>query len=353
MKIIKPLIILVVISLVLQTGLLLFLNNYYLGDEKKIVYKDVDVKKTKDDNEVTYNLPQNAVDFRTSFDGKYFTYYLDNVLNIVNTSTLGKNEVKMEATSVKSMCRWLDDRNRLVIAETQKNGDAYEVKFFSYDAKENSKVQTRNYVKDTEVTIQLASENSEINDIVFNTMNTIFYPKITDGAGKIKLYRVDISLPIETLNLKTFNIGKIGIIKNEDKLVYEDAVNSQVYIDKNQKSLGLKGQSGSCLLKVDDTGEIYTGLLNNGRVEDIYCGKSTEAEATWKHITLEKAINPEDIYIVSTEEIFINDKAKKTITNIVSSIKYSYEGTLLTNFDKGIFYIKNNSEVVKKEFVLN
>ena len=353
MKYVKTLAIWVVISLVAQTTLLLFLNNYYLGDEKKIVYKDMIVKKQEKLTEKYYTLPKEAEKFSASYDGKYFSYYVGNIINVVNAENFERKEINLEAQSNKSISKWLDDRNRLVIAETQKVNNVNKIKFFSYDAKDASKVETKDFINNKEVSIKLENEVSEIKDIVFNTMNTVFYPKVNQSINHGYVYRIDVAQPIETLKLQSVNIGEIQIIKNEDKIVYEDADTKKVYIGKNKKPLGIEAKDGVSLLKVDAEGEIYVGSMTNGLVENIYHGKSTEAENSWKQLKLKEPASIEEIYITSTGGIYVNNKNKMSIFDVLNSVNFPYEGVLLKNYDNGIFYLKNNSMVIKKEFSLN
>ncbi len=350
MKIVRTILIWILISLSLQTVLLLYLNKYYFADEKNIIYKDVNIKKTKSTPSKEIKLPTDCKDFQVSFDGKFISYYEGSVLIIENIRTNEKKEISIDVKSVKSIYKWIDDRDIIIIAETQIVDNGSTVRFYSYDVKDSIKVETKDFVNNRDVLIKLPDENAEISDIIFNTMNTIFYPKITVSKNVSYVYRLDVSMPIEKLSYISTNIDKMCIIKQEDKIVYEIGGTNGVYIGKDTNPIEIENTNSFCEFTVDTNGLIYVGAIKNNKVYKLFYGKSNEAFGKWKSVALDEPYDKNDIYVSLEGRIYINNRLAGIVKELNTNKKYSYEGKFVKFFDKGIISLKDDVIVSKIEF---
>jgi hypothetical protein len=349
MKLAKRIGIWIIISLVLQSILLFYLNNYYFAEEKNIKYKSVSNAKSSSavEKKISYKIPENAQDIQSSYDGKYVSYYTYSTLNVVNIDTGSKNEISLEAKSIKSFSRWLDDRDILIIAEKQIVSSKNILKFYSYDVKQSLKKETKDYMNNRDVYISLPSVNANITDIGFNTNNTITYPVITVNNKTSSVYRVDVSLPIEKLSLKTSYIGKIKISNLYDKVVYEDSVNKKIYFGTDSKPLSIKDITQYSLLAVDKDSNVYVGELVDNKITNIYYGGLKDSTENWQKYSLTESVAAKDVFVSNNGKVYVNNGIKAAVTELSSQKETKYEGVLENINEKSIFSLKNSTELIR------
>ena len=109
------------ISLIIQIGGLFYLNNYFLTSDTTVKSQKVGDSSTSNKTSVSKaNVPSNATTINVSYDASYISYYLNDELYVVNTIT-GKSVNVSSSNGVKiSFYKWLPDRNRMLIVETER-----------------------------------------------------------------------------------------------------------------------------------------------------------------------------------------------------------------------------------------
>jgi len=349
MKLARTIIIGIALSLIMQSILLLFLNDYYFSDKEVITYKPITKIEKPINKYIEIKVPSGVKDIQTSFDGKYITYYTDKTLNVVATSTGQNAQVQLDTKSIKAIYKWLPDRNIIIIAETQVDKGRNIVKFFSYDVKNNIKRETRDYMNDRDVYITAPNSTADIIDIAFNVTNTITYPKISINSSDSIIYRVDVALPIEKLALATSHIGKIKVSNLHDEVIYEDLLNKKIYFGISKTPLTIKDVSAYSLIDVDKDSRIYVGKLENDKITAVYYGDIKASTESWKCYTFIKPVDQTAIFVSSKEKILACDTLKNTIKDLATEKETKYDGTFVTINDKTIISLINGDTILQTD----
>lgn len=345
----------IVISLVMQYSILLFLNNYYLKDEKNLKITAVNSTAVKQSPTPTptpkpkVTIPAEAKNLQMSYDGKYVSYDLDSNVQILNLETKETLNFEKEKNSTQLYYNWMDGTNRIVIAEKLNVNEKYIVKFYYYDVKDKEKLEVKDFINNKEVSIALTSKDAQISKISFNTMNTIIYPKITLNNTST-IYRVDSSAPIEKISTQTSKIGNVEIVKQLDRIIYEDQANKKVFLAKEKVPYNIQGVSKYRLLAADNSGNVYLGEEQNEKITKIHYGQPKDTVDKWKSISLEQAVDAKDISVSAEGVIFVNDNLTGTVTDLISSKTAKYSGKLVGIYSKGILTVEDDVNLVKYDF---
>jgi len=349
MKLAKTITIGVALSLIIQSILLIFVNNYYFSDKEVISYKPITKIEAPILKYIELKVPSDVKDIQASYDGKYITYYTDKTLNVVSTSTGEKNEILLDPKSNKSFHKWLGDRDIIIIAENQINNGRNIIKFYSYDVKNNMKRETKDYMNDREVYITASTANADIIDIAFNVTNTITYPKISINSTDSNIYRVDVALPIEKLALATSHIGKIKVSNLYDEVVYEDSLNKKIYFGTSKNPLNIEGVSAYSLIDIDKSSYVYVGKLVNDQVTAVYYGELKASTENWKSYTLYKPVSQASIFVSSNGKIYVNDSLIGTIKELSTQKETKYDGILVNINEKTVISLKNGDIIIQTD----
>jgi hypothetical protein len=349
MKKLKVVSIWIAVSLILQFTVLFYLDKFYFAEEKSVKYEvsNNDPKPTEEKLEI--KVDDGAKFVQTSYDGKYVSYYLDSekAISIKNMENNQVNKVELEKGTSDFKYKWVEDRNRIVIAEKQPDKTESVVKFYYYDVKNNEKLETRDFIKNKDVAIKIAKNDTKIEDIYFNTLNTIFYVKISIAGGtQTNIYRVDASSPIEKLSLKSTKIGEASIIKQEDKIVYEDLQGGKIYATNTKTPITINGVSRLTLISVDKSGVIYLGEVDGNKIKKLFYGNLKDKTDTWQSKEFKTSVSKEDIIILQDGKIYINNNLKGTITEILSEKETAYRGQFIQLFEGGV--ISNSDGIILK-----
>jgi hypothetical protein len=346
MKIFKRLLLLGVVTFILEASFLFYINNYYLSEEQAFTLQsDTVAKEVFAEKKLIINLPEQYKDFKISYDGSYVSYIESGKLKVVSMKDGSSNEISIDGDVEQSYYGWLDDRNRIVSTEKKQKDSKWVVKFYHYDVKTQEKVEVKDFINEKEVFLTLDGKGSQVGKIEFNTLNTIIYPKININENESKLYRVDATAPIELIKTQTKSIGDIRVIKNLDKVAYEDIQNKKIYLSDSKTAITIKDVSEYKLLSVDDVSKIYIGSVINGKIDRVFYKNLKDKEADWLISSLENPVLDKDIYITFLGEIFINDAEKAIIKSLSSTKEFKYEGTILGGYNEGVIVINNKGEI--------
>ncbi len=108
----------ILVSLVLQSAVLLYLDKFYFVTESNFKTKKIETPTAKPQkSDVQIKIPDSAKQVSISYDGKFAAYYEGDVLEVVNTVTGNKNQVSFDKDEKVSFYKWLPDINSMIIAE--------------------------------------------------------------------------------------------------------------------------------------------------------------------------------------------------------------------------------------------
>lgn len=341
MKRITKVIIWMLISLVVQSAVLLYFNNFYTR-QKKIVYKREDISSKKK-IDVKADIPKEAQNIEVSSTGKFISYYLQNSIHVISMKNNKDNTIKLNVPIASANISWLSSDDKLMVIE-RRSGN---IKVSTYDPIENKLNNDLSY--ENEWKSYPVGSNYKVTGIEQNNKNTLIYLKITQNGSKNYsfLRKLDISTGIKEMDLPIHNIGNYYIFKSENKVVFEDEVDKKIYMkpDKGStKPLQIPGVTGLKLLYVDDNGIVYVGKLINGKINAIYTrdistgnvegsGNKTEGlKYNWKKTALKSEVDSKYIYVSELGDIYTIDNEKGMALNIKNGKKISFKGKYISMF---------------------
>lgn len=345
MKRVTKVIIWMLISLALQSIVLLYFNDFY-KDNKKITYKRVDMPSKKKSN-VKADIPKEAFNIEASSTGKFVSYYLQNSIHVITMNTNKDNAIKLDVPASDTNISWRSSDDKLMVIE--KNNAR--IKVYTYDPKSNK--LDRNLNMQNQAELYTVGSNYKVTGIEQNNKNTLIYLKITQNGSKnySLLKKLDISNKIKEMYLPIHNIGNYYVFKAENVVVFEDEVDKKIYAAHEEKEdewhtqpLKISGVTGLKLLYVDNNGIVYVGKLINGKINAIYTrnistgnvegsdNNTEELKGSWKKTALKNEFDSKHIYISSLGDIYTIDDEKGIVLNIKNGKKTSFKGQYTSMF---------------------
>jgi hypothetical protein len=338
----------VVLSLVVQTGVLVYLNDYYLKEDSVVTYTQEKPKEVPVKEEIKINIPVNASNVKLSPSAKYTYYLLDDILHVVNL-TDGKDNIVELSYSIKNyFFKWHDYEDKLIITEKtpdSSNGNA--IKMYTYKAKDNLKLAALDYNNESR-SYQLGTQNVVVSDVQLNNLNTIMYIKASSENGTSYINRLDISGGMDKLSLRSDNVGKFFVLKKDDELVFEDLTNDKVLFTNKSKieEPNILKDKKARLIQVDKNDNMYLGEIEEGMIKNIVYDNESNSE--WSTVQLPHLVDCNDIYLFSVDEIYVVDRIKNVVTNIKSNKEISIKGKFIDMNLNGILSMNNENATITK-----
>lgn len=354
MKIFKKLLIWSLIAASIESVMLFTLNKIYaqpLNSYKEEKSQPQKSKKSYKD----IKIPESAENIKVSYDGKYISYYENEVLKIVNSEDESSHDIDIPSNRLICYSKWLPDSNLLLLCEKD---NANRVSFYSYDAdKDNKKEIIDFYTKPLK--IELSSKNDVIDNITLSTANHVMYIKVQHKNGKSDIYKTNIMNQIKKIKSSNDTIGNISMLHYETNLIYEDMEEEEIKniaITATKKkgeekeivkisSLDINENDKKVLLSTDDEDKIYIGTMENKKVNKILIGDLKSSTEDWKALKLPEPADRKNIIITKEGNVYINDETKGLLKDVISNKEIKYKGSFIQIQDKYIFTLNNNKVI--------
>jgi hypothetical protein len=213
-----------------------------------------------------------------------------------------------------------------------------------------------------------------------STETGVTYVKITDKNNKSKLWKINSFVGVSQMgSTRTKNIGGIQCLKTVDDLLYEDKDNGRVYQYSKNTSFIVEGSRSLKLLGFDSSDNVYLAKMKDGKTSTVCyagvtgssTGSSTDsaAEISWNTVNLGKSVDPSEIHVTDSGEIYIVSTSNNYLDKVFSqnstgssSVSASlsasdsessssitgrtkYSGTLECIFDTGFITVVNGQLV--------
>lgn len=331
MKKLKKLYKWILISVILQTAVLAYVNFVYIpgrGAFKATMF-EMNAMAVKNRS---YKLPEGASEIKVSFDGLYAAYRLGDNLEIADMDS--KKTIKKLKPSGGSFSyyRWLPDRDMLIYSIKEPDGKSGRVRISTFDI---GPELDRSYPD-----IKSLPEGSAVIDIELSPLTNIVYPMIQSSKSRVRIYKFDI---MDNLNLiMKADLGMIiGETMYSDHLIYQP-VGGKIKIrsGRNGKTSTLAFKEADLLLRVDDFDFVYAASTDKaGKLTEIHYGKIDHKADGWQTITLGNPVTAEDVFITPEGAVYLADRQTKTIRGLKSSLNVRYQGQLLTVIDSYVVSI--------------
>ncbi|MPQ45110.1 hypothetical protein, partial [Clostridium tarantellae] len=246
-------------SFVLQCSVFFLLNTYFFKSDGTITSKKIVSAKEDNSKVADISIPSKAKNIKMSFDGKYISYLLDGELKTINVRNGELIDIPINSHSKLLNYTWLKDRNRLFLSQLD-NGF---INLYYYDLSKNHKEKISAEGKGTtNGEITKGNKYTKVKSIETSTLTNVTYLNIEKENYK-KIYRLDINLEVRPFQLPTDEVGEIKVIPHEDRLIFENKNNYDIYATSPNKRITKGKDTKYTLLSVDNNDVIYIGVLND------------------------------------------------------------------------------------------
>lgn len=348
MKIFKRVLVWAMLSLMLQSMVLLYFEKVVFVETTKITYRKEDIEEEpKKVTEVT--MPEEAEDFELSYDGKFVAYMSDKGLNVVNTTTGKKSYGIIDNKNISILCYdWQTDKNILLIAERRYNDNGTEViNIIAHNPSSNTTREVHevcNY-----------KEGMLVENIANSTKSSVTYVPVSRGGNNATIYRIDINDDIEKLDDRVASLGCINVFYAKDALIYEDRIKQQYYRYSNDQMsiIDFENPAKTTILGLTNNGVIYAGIKNSeDKITEIVYGEDKVSTKEWKKTTLPEPKEVSDLYIVKGDnlgsgDILVNNKLEGKVINLTTNEVVEYEGKFIAMNDSIVCSLKDSILKIK------
>lgn len=348
MKKIKIIMLLILISIIVQNGILYYFNNYYFVTVSTINYSKVDISTPNNNDYIS--IPNEASDIKISYTGNYLLYKVNKQYFVYNFITKVANKISLEQSTKNSYVNWNYYNDRVMVIENESN----QFKVFNYYPDRNIKEVVLDINAKSEI-YKLPQNDDTITDVKINNLNTNIYITSTKGNSSFRhLSRLDITGGVVKINTSSNNIKNYYLFKQDDNIILQDNLNNMIYcINGNKTSiLDIKDILNPVLLSIDKDGKLYIGEKVNDKIEKIYISDLTKRdgknELIYTKNIFKEPILEENIYITDSGKVFINDNLKGTLMSLNNQVTYRYKGQLLDFYKDGVLTLYNNKLLKQK-----
>ncbi|MDP4144619.1 MAG: hypothetical protein Q8936_09120 [Bacillota bacterium] len=341
MKYARSVIAWILISLAMQFAGLFYINNYFLKTETNFKAKKIE-KPAEKPKEIEVSIPQGATMIQVSYDAKYISYYMDGAINVVNTKNGQAKTVKFDDKVKVSVYRWLQDTDRMFIAEKKAVKGDSGIDLTYYDASKD--------IKDENKFLALPDTKTEATDIQANTVTNVTYVKVNKGTSRNSIYRIDVMKSLDKVSTEANAIGDIKLFHLDDKFAYEDKLHGCVYVSDIKLPIQISGSQSLSLLGIDEDDIIYLGEnSSDGKITKVYYGSLEKSTNEWQTINLNSAADKKDIYVSTDGNVYLNNNLKGIVQNLKSGKLTGYTGVMLQMCDSWMVSTENN-KIIKTQY---
>lgn len=323
MKKIKRLLIWILISIIIQVSVLWYFDKIKLKHTENIKIQKVEGYDKEEYKEIDNSILKEAIDIEVSDDGNYICYRQDEKVMIYDVNREEDREILSGTEQNVLYCSWIVDEDILMVIE----------KNFSQDNIECIKVSTYNVKNDLEknITDNLCEyiDGMKINSIQTSIGAGTTYIGIKANEYDSYLYKIDINDNSCRIGYYVSDIGTMQTVEGYDILVYEDALNKQVYYYENGINDVINTQNIDLikLIGIDNKKIIYIGEVENNKINKIAYGPYNSEYSTWKTLELDVSLSCEDIICTRNNKLYI--KGNNKLTNIATNEELEYKGELI------------------------
>lgn len=327
----------VLISLILQSSVLLYLDKFYFVTETSFQTKKVSTPKKATIANAKINVPDTATHVSVSYDGKYLAYYENNTLKVLNTTTGDLKEVSFDQDIKLSYYKWQSDVDNLLIAEKKTTSEGDSIKLSRYEPQKDKKFDVSTDNHGNPVFISLPDKKSEVEDLEFSALTNMIYAKIGHSGGRNSIYSIDVMARMNKLKINSYFTGNILTFSTDSRMAYENLTYHKIYVTGLQNSISIKGVANPALLASDENDNLYIGKREGDYITKIYYGQIQDNTSSWNSVNLTNPVKVEDIYVSASGKIYTNDNLKGIVYNLTDNKEIQYQGQFIQIYNTGVF----------------
>jgi hypothetical protein len=330
------------VSIIFQLLILSYLNFIYLPKRNKV---DVVILEPQEEKIGSRRIviPRNACQVKVSHNGKYAAYLLNDQLHIIDTKNKKIKKILSSEGKGFSYYRWLQDRNMIIYSPGKSAADSNLIEISTYNVDWDI---LRNYP-----VIETMRKNNKVTSIELSPLTNMVYIKV-ETLTSASIYKFDIMDNLSYI----MRTDKSTVMKKSffrDILILQDK-DSHLYVwdGKEKHILDVPTANKVKLFGVAGENKVFLGELNQlGRIQRLLTGEiNSNMNINWQEIEIESTLDPENIYIFQTEEVFMVDKDKNIVYSLLRNSRYSYKGEFIDLLDKHIV-LRSGKYLILQEIV--
>lgn len=314
----------VCLSLVLQLGAYVFLDQYYLGTETHVKVSNMDELTVKQNAFVSIRYPDGATSIALSYNWRYTSWIEPGgQLTVVDVKT-GKllTGVQVNSGAVLS-AQWLPDANILITADREGDGT---IRFFSYDANKQEKLAIGDPKSDA-ATLTSSQDDFTV-EMESSTLTGCLYLK-AGTKDSYRLYRIDRNERMTRVSLNSRKVGAFKVASHDDLIAYEDNSSKVVRTTGKNKTLKWTGATSVKLAGADGNDLIYALVTDKNGDNALWYGKLSEKISAWKSTPLTGISSLDNLRITYAGDIYDATETGKLV-NLKDNGALTYTGDLLS-----------------------
>jgi len=330
----KACIILILISLTVQICALGFLDQYVLKNSYEFSSKRIE-STTEPVSDINITIPANIKKMELSYDGRYVSYFKNDILYVGDTKENDIKEVSLSKNESIIHCTWLENREVLILLKKVKEKGDEKIQLVSYNAKKS----TQQIVKD----ICEYEKDHEFKDITMSVLTGVYYINIKANDGDT-VYRIDRNDDMSLVEIGDSELSNIQSMRHVDRLIYQR--DNDILITSPNKRLTLSYTGEKSLLGIDENDIVYVGKVANNKITSVLYGKLNEDSLIkWNNVDMSEPVDVSDLYFNNKSEILIINRQDHYIYNVMTKQKTVYNGELVQVKDKFVASINEKGKL--------
>ncbi|OOM79843.1 hypothetical protein [Clostridium sp. BL-8] len=333
-------------ALVIQQGIFLYIENVYLASDVKIQAEKVEEKETTPEQKNEIDIKNGVDKVSVSSDGRFAAYLDDSKLKVLDSNDNSEKEFQSEDNGKVVFYKWLTNENSIIVIQQVQtnNGSYFEPVSFNAQKGETRQLTDFNY---NELNINV-NKGDTVDDVIFSTATHTLYIKVKKTSGKSDLYYANIMNELEKVRSNK-EIGNVVVPTTSTNAVMEMGNGATIL---NGPDIEIPNVGVTRVLGSDVNDNVYFGEEASGKITKIYYKVLNNEKSQWHTLTLQSPVAREDIIIDYSGDVYINDKASNSVSELIGKKTIKYEGELLQSYSKGIIS-KSGNKLIKNEVAEN
>ncbi|MDT8719121.1 hypothetical protein IAI10_20945 [Clostridium sp. 19966] len=328
MKLHKKIFLFIFIALLVQGGILFYINSFFLTAFSKDI-KVVNRNSNSDDSQILIQDNLDKIDI--SYDGKFGAYIYDHKFYCLDLSNGVRKSIDLNSQSINIVFyKWIENTDNIFICEKDTSDKWNSFKIDTYNA---STFELKLFKDLTWTDISSVEEMESYN-------NSNFIIKAKNKSDKYELYK--LGNDVEKINTNNDSIGAF-MEASDGNIIYEDKTKNRIINSSKKTFIDLKGNK---ILAFDNNGYVYAINGKNDIIDKIYY---SQVNNNWQALDLKASTSDKNIFITSDGNLYINYSANEKLINIKSNKQITYEGKLIGIYNGGAYFAKDG-KLVKKIF---
>jgi hypothetical protein len=332
------------IAFMLQQGIFFLVDKVYLASDFNIKAEKVEEQESQADKITEINIKSGVNNVKVSSDGRFVSYIESGKLKILDSSDNKEKECATDLGSEVVFYKWLNSEDNMIVIQKIKDKGIYYLEPVSFDAK---KGEVRDLADFDLHKVQIKLENSkdEVNNVVFSTLTHSLYIEVKKSTGKCDLYYANVMNQIKKVKSDKV-INDVVVPTTSTNAILEEG--TSITILNTKGNLSIPNVKVAKILGADVNDNVYFGEIVGNRIGKIYYTVLSDKTRKWNELKITEPVDKEDIVIDYSGKVYINDKSKKSVLELITNKTIKYKGEFVQTYSKGIISKVDNKLIKNK-----